>query len=689
VTNGFFDLLGTKSLLGRTFRPEEHTAGRDRVVVLSHRLWLSQFRGDTAIIGRRLTLDGLPRTVVGVMPRGFALPLDAELWSPKVFEPDEITERKAAYYMVFGRLRPGSSLASAQSEMKSIAAQLAREHPLTNANIGVRVTPLSENLFGHARAALLTLLGAVGCVLLIACANVANLQLSSAAEREREFAIRAAIGAGPKRLVRQLLTESLLLAVGGAAAGLVLAYAGLWVIKTLAPADLPRLDQLALSAPVLAFAIALTMIASILFGLAPIMNAKRIDVQRVLAASGTPAATAGGARKTLGGALVIAEIALALVLIVSAGLLGRSFAALMNVETGFRTRGVTVVTLQAWGYYTTPGQRAQFVADATRRLGTLAGVSHAGMTSSLPLAERIGAESAEVTLAGAQGVTSRDAVPVRVAAIAGDYFTALGIPLRRGRLFEARDDSANAPVALITETLARKYWGTSSPIGRSIRFRFMGPPRDREIVGVVADVLHGGPHTEPEPQVYVPHAQAATGAVHLVVAGTAAGSPTRRQLRRELAAMNPTMPLTAVVELESLLDDSLRERRFQLTLLGTFALVAILLASVGIYGVISAVTAQRTHEIGIRMALGAKGRDVLAMVMKQGMLIAIAGTVAGVVFAAMATRLLAGMLFKVETLDPVVFAGGLTLLLGIAAIACWIPAARASRVEPAQAIREE
>src|SRR5687767_4508753 len=689
VTSRFFDVFGTKAAIGRTFLPEEFTDGRDRVVVLSHRLWTTQFRADSSVVGQKLILDSLQRTVVGVMPRGFEMPDEAEVWSPKIFREEEIEERKAAYYKVFGRLGPDASMGGAQREMSSVAAQLARDHPLTNAQTRVRVISLSDKLFGRARTALYTLLGAVACVLLIACANVANLQLSSAAEREREFAIRVAVGAGPRRLIRQLLTESLLLALGGAAVGLLLAYAGLWLITTLAPANLPRIDELSLSAPVLAFAFALTMIASVLFGLAPIANATRMNVQSVLAAgSGTRGATAGGTRRRLGGILVMAEVALALVLIVSAGLLGRSFLTLVSVDPGFQTRGITVVTLQAWGYYPTPGSRAQFIADATRRLAAIPGVAHVGMTSSLPLADRIGAEASDVTVAGAGDVLSRGATAVRVAAVAADYFKALDIPLRRGRTFETRDDSANAPVALVNAALARKYWGSKSPVGQSIRFRFMGPPREREIVGVVADVRHSGPHTEPDPEVYVPHAQAPTGAVHLVVASTASTPELRAQLKRELTKMNPAMPLTDIVTLESLLDDSLRDRRFQLTLLAIFALVALLLASVGIYGVISAVTAQRTHEIGIRMALGAKSRDVIAMVMREGIFMAAIGTVAGLIAAAAATQLLAGMLFNVGTLDPAVFIGGLASLLVITTLACWVPAARASRVDPASAIRE-
>ena len=690
VTDVFFDLFGTPAAVGRTFHPDEFKAGSDLVVVLSHRLWQKQFRGDSSIVGKRLILDSLQRTVIGVMPRGFELPQDAEIWSPKIFDADDLTERKAAYYSVFGRVRPGTSVDAASRDLSSVAAQLARELPVTNAVTGVRVTPLSDQLFGRARTALYTLLGAVACVLLIACANVANLQLSSAAEREREFAIRVAIGAGPRRLVRQLLTESLLLALGGAALGLVLAYGGLWLIKALAPVDLPRIDELSLSMPVLAFALGLTVLASILFGLAPIANARRMNTQQALVAgSGTRGATAGRARRRLGGILVAAEVALALVLIVGAGLLGRSFITLINVDPGFRTSGVTVVTLQAWGYYPTPSSRARFVEEATQRLAALPGVSHVGMTSSLPLSEPIGAEESEVSVAGAADVLSREPSPARVAAVAGDYFSALQIRLRRGRMFEVRDDSANAPVALVSEALARKYWGNRNPVGQTIRFRFMGPPREREIVGVVADVRHGGPHEEPGPEVYVPHAQAPTGAVHLVVAASSSGAAVEQQLKRELTKLNPAMPLTDIVTLESLLDNSLRERRFQLTLLGTFAFVAVLLAAVGIYGVISAVTAQRTHEIGIRMALGAKRRDVMRMVMRQGLIMAGIGTVAGLIGAAVAAQLLAGMLFKTGTLDPAAFAGGLMLLLAIAVLACWIPAARASRVDPAIAIRDE
>jgi len=684
VTEGFFPILGTRPLLGRTFQRGDFVAGQDRVVVLSHRLWTGRFRSDSSIVGRTLVLDSVPQTVIGIMPRGFELPRREDLWSPKIFTEEERQLRSAAYYSVFGRLRPNASIEAAERDLDGIASQLAREYPRTNAHVGITLVRLPDLLLGGVRRALLVLLGAVGCVLLIACANVANLQLAAAVRRQREFAIRSAIGAGRKRLTRQLLTESLLLALLGAAAGIVLAQFGIAAIRSVAPPDLPRIEQLSLGGPVLLFALGLTIVTALLFGLAPVIRATRLNLQQNLAAD-SQASTGGVHKRRLGSALVVAEVALALVLLVGAGLLGESFASLLKVDRGFRAEGVSAATLQAWSYYPTSAARIAFVKEATTRLASLPGVENAGMTSSLPLSDRIGQESAGLTVDGT--ATEKE---VRVAACTPGYFATLRIPFRRGRNFGPEDDSASLPVAIVNETLARQYWPAGEAIGRRITFAFLGRPITRVIVGVVGNVRHDGLHADPPPTVYIPHAQGATGAVHLVVSTTNGDAQQIiPAIKRELTSMNRAMPVSDVVTLESLLDSSLRERRFNLSLLAAFAIAALVLAAVGIYGIMSSVTSERTHEIGIRMALGADSGAVLMMVLRQGLVMAAVGVAIGLLGAALVTRLLRDMLFQVTPLDPLAFLLSVAVLFAVSALACLAPANRAARLDPARAIRQE
>jgi predicted permease len=683
VTDEFFPLFGTRPLLGRALQKPDYVSGDDRVVVLSHRLWVKQFHSDSSIIGRTLVLDSLPRKVVGVMPRGFEVPHREDLWSPKIFSEEDRRDRTASYYAVFGRLRPSLPIAAAEREVGNLFSELARDYPRTNQHVGALLVSLPTELLGRARRALFVLLGAVILVLLVACANVANFQLAAAVRRNREFAIRTALGAGRTRLIRQLLTESLLLAIVGATAGIIFAQFGILAIRRAAPTDLPRVDELTLGLPVLLFGAILTIVTAVLFGLAPIVRATRLNLQQNLAADST-AATSSIQKRRLRSALVVAEVALALVLLVAAGLLGESFASLLRVDRGFRAEGVIATTLQAWSYYPTPGSRVGFVNDATSRLAALPGVDDAAMTSSLPLSERIGQESSTLTV---QGSTTEE--QVRVAACTPTYFATLDIPLRAGRNFLPRDDSSSVNVAIVNETLARKIAPDGNAIGRRITLAFTGGPRTREIVGIVGDVRHEGLHADPAPTVFLPHAQAPTGAVHLVVSsGTIDPQQLIKAVRRELRVMNRMMPVSDAVTLESLLDSSLRERRFNLFLLAAFAFAALVLAAVGIYGIMSSVTSERTHEIGIRMALGAESSAVLAMVLRQGLKLAGLGAAIGFVGAALTTGLLKTMLFRVTSHDPWAFLFGVVLLLAVAAVACFVPANRAARLNPARAISQ-
>jgi putative ABC transport system permease protein len=687
VSEGFFETFGVRPILGRIFTREEHTAGRNHVAVIGEELWRSRFNGDPRIIGRQLTLDSIPRTVVGVMPRSFRFPPGREVWQPQVFDEDLRKARRSTFLKVAGRLVPGVTLPRAQADFDAIAAQLTREYPRTNTGVSANLVPLPEQTVGHVRSALLVLMGAVALVLLIACGNVAGLLLARAVQREREVAVRVALGAGRGRILRQLGAESLVLALAGGVAGLIVAFGGLAAIRALGPETLPRLDEIAIGPSVLAFALATTLGAAIVFGIAPAVHATPTDVRDKLAAGSSRSGT-GRPRRRLQNAFVVVQFALALVLLVGAGLLVRSFVSLLRVERGFDPHNVLAVTVQAWGYYPTQERRAAFVREATARLATLPGVSAAGMTSSLPFAPAIGQAEAGFEIEGRPIASPDQSQSVRVAAVTSDYFAALRIPLRRGRLFAATDAAGAGLVAVVSETFVRRHWPNESPLGRRIKLTY-GSREPRTVVGVVADVRHGGLHESPQPTVYVPHAQAATGANAFTIRTRGDPLATLGQVRAEFRAINPAMPIASTTTLDALLDDSLRERRFHLALLGAFASIALLLAALGVYGVMSHATTERTHEIGVRMALGARGTDVLGMVMRQGAALAVAGAVGGLIGAAAVTRLLAGMLYGVTPLDPLAYVGAGALLLVAAALACYLPARRAARLDPVRALRVE
>jgi putative ABC transport system permease protein len=523
---------------------------------------------------------------------------------------------------------------------------------------------------------------------LIACGNVAGLLLARAVQREREVAVRVALGAGRGRILRQLGAESLVLALAGGLAGLAVAFGGLAAIRALAPTTLPRLDELAIGPSVLAFALATTLAAAVIFGIAPAVHATPTDVRDKLAAGSTRSGT-GKRRRRLQSAFVVVQFALALMLLVGAGLLVRSFVSLLRVERGFDPHNVLAVTVQAWSYYRTPERRASFVREATERLAALPGIEAAGMTSSLPFAPAIGQHEAGFEIEGRPVASPDQAESVQAAAVTSGYFATLRIPLLSGRQFATTDVADAAPVAIVNRTLAHTHWPNESPLGKRIKLTGSGQPPLRTIVGVVADVRHAGLHEAPRPTVYVPHAQSPTGANAFVIRTTGDPVALLRRVRAEFRAINGTMPLASTTTLESLLNDSLRERRFHLALLGAFATVALLLAALGVYGVMSHATTERTHEIGVRMALGARRGDVLAMVMREGTTLAVAGAFGGFFGALAVTRVLRGMLYGVTPLDPLAYLGAGLLLLGAAALACYVPARRAARLDPVGALRVE
>jgi len=688
VTKDFFPLQALRPLLGRAFLPEEFEPGRNSVVVLAERTWRTAFGSDSGIVGRTLTLDSVPRTVVGVMSEDAMRPYAAEMWAPKIFRPEERQYRSSGFWQVVARLAPGVTLEQAQAEMRGIASQLAVEYPATNRNGTVAVVPLRDAVVGTGRRTLLVLFGAVGFVLLIACVNVANLQLAESVRRQRELAIRTAIGAGHGRLIRQLLTECLLVASLGAAAGLVVANWGIAAIRTFAPAELWLLQRLEFDTPALLFAGLLGVIAAAAVAVMPMVAAGRIRLADSLAAGRRSGSTGRQARRA-NRALVVAEVALALVLMVGAGLLLRSLASVLNAERGYRTDGLVVASVQTWSYYPTPQLRAEFVRHTEEQLAALPGVERVGMTSALPLSWPIGLERVRVSVEG-RSVASSDELPlVRTTAATGGYFDAMRIPLLRGRVFDVTDMAGSTPVAIVNASFARQHFGDENPIGKRLTLGFMGPPTAREIVGVVGDTRHEGLQASPAPGVFLPHAQAPTGATHLVVRVGGDPAAFQRVVRAELTAINGVMPLSDLTTMDARLSDSLRQRRFQLGLLSAFSAIALLLAAIGIYGVMSRVTSERTHEIGVRLAVGADRAAVRMMVLRSSGTLALAGIAIGTALALGLTRSMRGMLHGVSSLDPVTYVAAAAVLLAVAVVASWVPAWRASAVDPVVALRND
>ncbi len=694
VSEDFFSVMGVPALYGRTLSAEDYrrmagAAYEEGVpsVVLSHGIWRDQFGEDPEIVGRSITLDGVPANVVGVVPPEFQYPSAGVVWAPVVYGDLAPAVRGGNYIQAVGRLRPGVELEQAHAELAAISAQLGREYPETNQHVGITAVSLPEQLVGQVRPALLLLLGAVGLVLLIACPNVANLLLARGARRQREFAVRAAIGAGRRRLFWQTMTESVLLALLGGGAGVLLATWSLGLIVRVAPADLPRLDEVAVDPAVLLFAFVVSLLTTLLFGLIPALNLADTGLSSLLSGA-SRGATAGKRHRLLREGLVVGEIALALVLLVGAALVVRSFVTLMQEDRGFQSDNVLAVTVQAWSYFPEPAQRDVFVREAIDRMAALRGVGAVGMTSSLPLSEAIGAEEAEFEVVG-WPASEGDASSAHAALITNGYLEVLGIPLRYGRLFTA-DDAAGAPyVVLVNETLASRTWPGEDPVGERLMVSFAGPPVEAEVVGVVGDVRQSGLDIDPEPAMYFPYAQALTGAITFTLRTSDAPFALRDAVQRVIWEFNGTMPIASVTTLESLLADSLRERRFNLLLLGGFSVLALLLATVGVYGLLSYTMRDRRPEIGIRIAIGASTMDILRWAMRDGARLTAIGLIVGAIGVALMSRLLVSMLYGVEPLDPLAIAAAMTLLTITALVATYLPARRASRVDPATALRLE
>ncbi len=697
ATSAVFSLLGAQAMLGRVFLPEEDTPDKPLTVILSYGLWQRRFGGDPKVIGQSLTINGRSRSVVGVMPADFSLGYEvmptvgsvsqAELLLPLPLSVDRMNNHGDENYNVLARLKPGATVEQAQAELNLVARRLEQQRPENypaSRRFSFSVRPLLEQVVGDVRKPLLILLGAVGCVLLVACANVANLLLARAATREKEIAIRTAIGAGRWRVMRQLLTESVLLAFAGGAAGLLLAVWGLAGLRWLNPGDIPRMSAISIDGRALAFTSAVVLLTGILFGLAPALRSSQVSLSETLKEGGR--SLIGGHRR-LRNLLVVAEIALSLVLLIGAGLLIRSFIRVQQVEPGFAPQNVLSLRLALVGpAYSDEARRVSFYRQLWERVRGLPGVESAGGASVLPLTGGLG--WGNITIEGYNPSSGQSMIQAdqRVASVG--YFETMKIPLISGRFFTEQDTKESAQVAIVDESLARAYWPNADPIGKRLKQGDAGSKAPwLTVVGVVGNVKQYALDTDSRVVLYMPHLQIPLNNLGVVVRTTADPFSVAAAVTREARAIDPNLPVYDVKPMEQWLSESLARRRFAMLSLGLFALAAMILAAVGIYGVISYSVAQRAREIGIRVALGAQTRNVLKLVIGQGMLLAGVGVGAGLIAAFAITRVMASLLFGVGATDPLTFAAIALLLAGVALLACWIPARRAAKVDPMIALR--
>jgi putative ABC transport system permease protein len=679
---GLFEALGITPSLGRTFSADENQRGRDHVILLSHAYWQSDFGGDPNVIGRTLTLDNEPFTIIGVLPAEMeSLKLGRwKMWAPLTIDPDQFLERHHRNRRVIARLHAGVTLDQVQAEMKVIGEQLAAQYPKENAGWGIRITRLQEAEVGDTRAALLVFAGAVALVLAVACANVANLLLARSATRRKEMAIRAALGAGRWRILRQLLTESTVLALAGGALGLVLAF---WLIDlfiAISPGRIPRVGEIKLDSGVLAFTFLVSLLTGLLFGLAPGLQSARVNLVEDLKEGGR----ASTSRINVRGVLVVSQVALAMVLLVAAGLLGRTFLKLTTMDTGYNPERLLTAQLFLPEQY----KKAQVVAfyqRITEELKAVPGVESVAATSAGP--EFDAYEPVEVLAEGKDAPAAGQYPRARYYNVGPGYFHTMQIPLRQGREFTDADNQSAPAVVIINETMARRFFNGDVAVGKRLIF-----PRANEamqIVGVVGDALRRDASGAVEPELYWPYMQEARWATYIVIRASGDPASLASAVRRQVAAADPRVVVTNTATMEQLVAASVKTPRFNLLLLGLFAVTALFLATVGLYGVISYSVTERTREIGIRMALGARPQRIFRVVIIEGLRLTLIGIFIGVLAALAATRLLSAMLFGVSATDPLTMAGIALLLALVTLLACYLPARRATKVDPMVALRYE
>jgi putative ABC transport system permease protein len=688
VSANFFPMLGVAPMLGRNFQPEEERPNAGGVVLLGHGFWQRRFAGDPSAIGQALTLDGRPFTIIGVMPSWFGgagsagLTRNAarELWLPLTLV--EGASRTANFFDVFARLKPGAALTTAQAEVDAIMQRLEKEFPETNAGRGGKVLSLTEAIFGDVQSTLWLLLGAVVLVLLIACLNVANLLFARATLRSAETAMRAALGASRRRLIQQFFTESLVLTCAGCAAGLMLAWASLQTFMSILPSNVPRMDSVAIDGRVLAFTLLISLLTGMTFGLAPAWQGAQVDLNATLKAASRSSCGGIGRTRTRN-ALVVTQVALSLVLLVGAGLLLKSFVALRGVDPGFDPRNVISlrVNLSRESYGTSEKQSAYYERLLTE-VKSIPGVESAAVVYPVPFASFISNQSFRVP---GRPIDPAEQLSAQYNIVSPDYFRALRIPITQGRAFSERDRIGSPPVAIVNETLAQRMWPGENPLGKRL-----GLGRDEsEVVGVFADIKQRQLDSEPRLQICVPVLQQPARFMFLAARGSSDATMLLPAIRQRSAALDAELPLSDIALLEERVAGSIRKQRFAMLLLAIFAGTALALAVVGLYGVMSYLVAQRTREFGIRMALGAKLRDMLKLIVGHGMKLVLAGLVLGVAGSLALTKVLGGMLFNVRATDPVTFVAVCTLLAAVGATACYLPARRAAKVDPLVALRAE
>jgi putative ABC transport system permease protein len=693
VTSDFFSVLAAEPLLGRLFLPEDGERGAAPVVVLSENLWRDRWGADPGILGRSIALDMRPYTVIGVMPASFHTPFlnqANQVWIPLAQDPlfrVWMTRPPEEHWMaVIARERPGISSAQVQTELETIGARLAKEFP-GEKGWAIRMEPLQQTIIGDVKLPLLLLLGAVGLVLLIACANVANLLLCRATSRSREVAIRIALGAGKRRIARQLLTECAILGLLGGLIGTLLAYLGVATLLPLLPSGLPKFHSIRVDGWILVFAFVLSLTTSLAFGLAPVLSAAGADPHKELG-EGVRVGESAGPRRARA-FLAVAEIALAMVLLTGAGLLIRSFSKLTSVNPGFEPNHVVkaMVSLPQF-QYSTPKQWAAFSEELTRSLQAQPGMQDSAIAGPLPIVDCC------ITLAfqmvGHPPRKAGTADTANYVPASPRYFSAMGIPLLGGRLFNESDSSSSAPVALISEALAKRYFPNEDPLGRYLRFGFpANGVVSREVVGIVGDIHDVALGKQPGPILYVPFAQAPLYGGEVVVKSTLSPSAVVGAIRAATHGIDKNLPVTDVMSLSDALNASVAQQRFRTLLLGLFGAIALVLAAVGIFGVISYSVSRRTHELGIRLALGAQPGSVLGMVLRETLTLTLIGTAVGVPCAAATARLIAHLLFHVSPYDAVTLALVPLVLIAVGALASYIPARRAMNVDPLIALRHE
>ena len=680
ISEEFLPLLGTRPHLGRPLAEPDFEPGAAPVVLLDYGLWLRRFGSDPHVVGTSLRIDGRTATIVGVMPRGFALPDPTDMWTPWVVTEDQRQDRFSSYIRVFARLTPGTTLAQSRTELAGIAATLEREFPRANTGVGLSAVTLEDFIVGERRPLLFTLLGAAMILLAVSLANVAALHMTRLSRQRRETALRAMLGANGAQLLRPLVVEAVLLATLGGLAGLALGWAGVRALHAFGPADLPRLSEIALDWRAASASGLLAAVAAVALAVIPLW--------RVSAGTGGTRTVAGHRLATRGRRIAVGgQVALGLVLLVGTSLLARSFLLVLGADRGYRTDNVLSFTTWVYDEYPNGALRLEFVRRVLERLSAMPGVEAVGMGSALPLADEITGEEASVVPPGSAALPGEDRT-VRGTVVWPTYFETLGIPLRGGRSFTASDDGRAAPMVMVNESFSRRFFGTVDPVGRTVQVGLMGAPRERLIVGVVADTRHARLDVPPEPAIFIPWAQQPLASLTFILRTRLDAASLGPAVSQALFQIDQRVAIARTATMDALLGKRLGERRFLLVLLGAFALTAVLIAAVGVFGVMSQAAAEREREIAVRMALGASPRTILGEFLAEAGWMAVAGMAVGLAIAAIATRTLTRFLFQITPLDAPSIGAAICIVGGLTLLAAALPARRASRTDPAGILQQ-